>query len=115
MCAHCKRDIQRGMVCGLTNEYADFEGDCPQFVASQHYLAQKRTEKTVSDNEADGGVNWPLLMVGIFCLFVPFFCHEYNHAVPLVFNLVGLYCVALIVYSQTVGRYSKVVYQTVVY
>ena len=73
MCAHCKRDIQRGMVCGLTNEYADFEGDCPQFVASQHYLAQKRTEKTVSDNEADGGVNWPLLMVGIFCLFVPFF------------------------------------------
>ena len=70
MCAYCKRDIQRGMLCGLTNEYAEFEGDCPQFVASQYYLAQERAEMAVSDNDTDGGVNLPLLAMGIFCLFV---------------------------------------------
>ena len=70
MCAYCKRDIQRGMVCGLTNEYAAFEGDCPQFVASQYYLAQERAEMAKSDNDADDGVNLPLLAMGILCLFV---------------------------------------------
>jgi len=24
-CTHCKQDINRGIICGLTNEYATFE------------------------------------------------------------------------------------------
>ena len=68
ICTHCKRDIDRGMVCGLTNEYADFEGDCPQFVASQHYLTQQQAKATASHIEE--GVNLPFVFVAVFCVFV---------------------------------------------
>ena len=68
MCAYCKRDIQRGMVCGLTNEYAEFEGDCPQFVASQYYLAQARAKATVSHIEDEGSL--PIILVAVLCMFV---------------------------------------------
>nr|WP_299388426.1 RDD family protein [Allomuricauda sp.] len=31
ICVHRKNDFERGIVCGLTNDLADFENDCPSF------------------------------------------------------------------------------------
>ena len=42
-CAHCVRD-RRGMVCGKTNEYADFEGECKEFFPSKKYQSKQRWE-----------------------------------------------------------------------
>lgn len=43
-CRFCERDI-RGMVCGKTNEYADFEGECKEFDPSEKYVEQKKIER----------------------------------------------------------------------
>ena len=42
-CRFCERDL-RGMVCGKTNEYADFEGECKEFFPSRKYQSKQRWE-----------------------------------------------------------------------
>ena len=43
-CRFCERDM-RGMICGKTNEYADFEGECKEFFPSKKYQSKQRWEK----------------------------------------------------------------------
>ncbi len=54
-CTHCKRDVERGILCGLTDEYAAFDGECPEFDASEAYIAKLRARKYMeaSRKEAD--------------------------------------------------------------
>ena len=42
-CRFCERDM-RGMICGKTNEYADFEGECKEFSPSKKYQSKQRWE-----------------------------------------------------------------------
>lgn len=35
VCDHRKMDFKRGIVCGLTNEYANFDPTCDQFSGSE--------------------------------------------------------------------------------
>lgn len=42
-CRFCERDM-RGMICGKTNEYADFEGECKEFFPSKKYQSKQRWE-----------------------------------------------------------------------
>ncbi len=43
-CRFCERDM-RGMVCGKTDEYADFEGECKEFEPSEKFLEWKKVER----------------------------------------------------------------------
>ncbi len=68
-CTHCKQDINRGIVCGLTNEYATFEAKCPKFDASDSYIVKLRARK---NNEAGmpGLLSTLFAVIGtyLFCL-----------------------------------------------
>ena len=74
-CQHCARD-RRGMVCGKTNEYADFDGECREFEPSKKCLEKikikhKKERLTVDDNYVPPlayiiyGAVWLLLMYAL--------------------------------------------------
>ena len=74
-CRFCERDM-RGMICGKTNEYADFEGECKEFEPSKKYMEKtsiqrKKRNLTVDDNYAPAityiicGTVWMFLMVAL--------------------------------------------------
>ena len=74
-CRFCELDM-RGMVCGKTNEYADFEGECKEFEPSKKYMEKtsiqhKKRNLTVDDNYAPAityiicGAVWMFLMVAL--------------------------------------------------
>lgn len=74
-CRFCERDM-RGMICGKTNEYADFEGECKEFEPSKKYMEKtsiqrKKRNLTVDDNYAPAityiicGAVWMFLMVAL--------------------------------------------------
>ena len=68
-CTHCKRDINRGIVCGLTNEYATFEAECPKFDASDSYIAKLRARNTRKEGESDLTRELPAVIATyLFCL-----------------------------------------------
>lgn len=72
-CTHCAQD-SRGIVCGKTNEYADFEGECPAFYPSKKYMEQKDLQgkkHTLSEDDNNStallyiiiGVAWIFFMI----------------------------------------------------
>lgn len=69
-CGHSKRNKRHGMVCGLTNDDANFEGVCPQFVARRSNLAPQRAETTTSYDDTDDRISLQWFLVGIAILFV---------------------------------------------
>lgn len=72
-CTHCTQD-RRGIVCGKTNEYADFDGQCKEFYPSEQYMEQKdlqgkKRTLSVDDNNFTAllsiiiGVAWIFFMI----------------------------------------------------
>ena len=51
-CKHCQKDIERGIMCGLTNEYADFEGECNLFEPSEQQQEEIRANRVVARMKA---------------------------------------------------------------
>jgi hypothetical protein len=51
-CKHCQKDIERGILCGLTNEYADFEGECNLFEPSEQQQEETRANRVVARMKA---------------------------------------------------------------
>ena len=52
-CNHCKFEPARGLICGLTNDYGNFQHECEQFEPSEAYFAQKRAEKWRQEEEKE--------------------------------------------------------------
>lgn len=48
ICKHQHMDMKRGIVCSLTNEYADFEENCEKYEPSDEFLKQQRAKTIVS-------------------------------------------------------------------
>lgn len=67
-CTHCKQDIERGIVCGLTDEYATFETECPDFDASESYIAKLRAKKDEADKPDSIGKFPAIILTYLFCL-----------------------------------------------
>lgn len=47
-CKHCQMDIERGILCGFTNEYADFEDKCHLYEPSNKQQAKTRTRRIIA-------------------------------------------------------------------
>ena len=50
-CSICQKrqmDMQRGLVCSLTNEYATFDEKCTDFEADETAIAKELTKSSVS-------------------------------------------------------------------
>lgn len=45
LCVNRKMDEEKGLVCGLTNEYADFEGQCENFKGDEHEIEERNLRK----------------------------------------------------------------------
>ena len=51
-CKHCQKDIERGFLCGLTNEYADFDDKCHLYEPSEKQLEETRAKRVVARMKA---------------------------------------------------------------
>jgi len=60
-CEHHQFDLQSGVVCGLTNQPADFDRSCPNFVEdpkrADAYKIQKINRKKIQLEHETGGLN----------------------------------------------------------
>ena len=48
ICKHQHMDMKKGIVCSLTNEYADFEENCEKYEPSDEFLKQQRAKTIAS-------------------------------------------------------------------
>ncbi|MAY84099.1 MAG: hypothetical protein CMP59_08195 [Flavobacteriales bacterium] len=53
ICEHRKLDMQKGLLCDLTNEYAEFEGECESFVLDEAEKARKLHQSLDSAGHQD--------------------------------------------------------------
>lgn len=51
-CKHCQKDIERGILCGLTNEYADFDDKCHLYEPSEQQQEEIRANRVVARMKA---------------------------------------------------------------
>ena len=51
-CKHCQKDIERGILCGLTNEYADFDDKCHLYEPSEKQQEEIRANRVVARMKA---------------------------------------------------------------
>lgn len=47
-CKHCQKDIERGILCGLTNEYADFDDKCHLYEPSEKQQVKTRARRIIA-------------------------------------------------------------------
>ena len=76
-CKHCQKDNERGILCGLTNEYADFEDKCHLYEPSNKQQAKTRARRIITrmkeSSKSSGkglSVNEYIAIIGtyLFCL-----------------------------------------------
>lgn len=98
------------MVCGLTNDDANFEGVCPQFVARRSNLAPQRAETTTSYDDTDDGISLQWILIGIAILFV---CLVYlfdatKHTIFIVLTIGTIFlAAAILLYAYGYLRHQK--------
>ena len=70
ICKNRKIDLKKGLICSLTDEYADFEGECKNYIHDQKEN-QKMQEKAVELEKSLRKEDWynDLLFCGIFTYF----------------------------------------------
>ena len=50
ICSNCtlrKMNFKRGLLCGLTDEFADFEDSCPDFIKEERIVQKENKAKAV--------------------------------------------------------------------
>ncbi|MBS5720683.1 MAG: hypothetical protein KHW57_08480 [Clostridium sp.] len=76
-CKHCQKDIERGILCGLTNEYADFDDKCHLYEPSEKQQVKTRARRIIarmkeSSKSSDKGLSFDgyIAIIGtyLFCL-----------------------------------------------
>jgi len=70
-CTHPKFDVKRGLVCGLTDDYAAFDGECEKFDASEAYIAKLRYEQKEKQDEAENSFR---RFLGILLIYLFMLC-----------------------------------------
>lgn len=69
ICINRKMDIHQGLLCGLTNAKADFEGECPHLIIDEKQktkIEKERKELLESEDYQIGGWLEVFLLVGIW-------------------------------------------------
>jgi hypothetical protein len=56
ICTNRKMNLSQGLLCGLTNQKADFEGSCPSFnlAADEQRALEVRQAEIAAEEKADG-------------------------------------------------------------
>ncbi len=106
-CKHCKHDIDRGIVCGLTNEYATFEVKCPEFDASDSYIAIRRDRKNKeADNEPNHIGDLPAVFFTYLFCSISILAGENDRNVTWVLLAVGVVIIgiSLCIFFHARGR-----------
>ena len=68
-CTHCKQDINRGIICGLTNEYATFEAGARSSTQTIPISQNARLENKEADNGPNHIRDLPVVFFTyLFCL-----------------------------------------------
>ena len=76
-CKHYQKDIERGILCGLTNEYADFDDKCHLYEPSEKQQIKTRARRIIarmkeSSKSSDKGLSFDgyIAIIGtyLFCL-----------------------------------------------
>lgn len=52
LCKNRKMDEEKGLVCALTDDYADFEGECKNFIGDEHEIEIKNLQKRQDNSRA---------------------------------------------------------------
>ena len=82
VCENRKMEMSRGLLCGLTNEYADFNENCPKFVGDEvevkKLIQNKEMEKRMveelerSGSTANSSVWIVLRIIGLILALILF-------------------------------------------
>ena len=54
VCTNQKFDANKGIVCGLTDDVADFEVNCDNYIADEQILAQEKEKQIIAENTFEG-------------------------------------------------------------
>lgn len=73
-CKHCQMNIERGILCGFTNEYADFDDTCHLYEPSNKQQAKTHTKQIIDrmKESSDKGLSVDgyigIIVTYLFCL-----------------------------------------------
>lgn len=73
-CKHCQKDIEQGILCGLTNKHADFDDTCYLYEPSNEQQAKTRAKQTIDrmKESSDKGLSVDgyigVIVTYLFCL-----------------------------------------------
>lgn len=113
-CKHCQKDIERGILCGLTNEYADFDDKCHLYEPSEQQQVKTRVRRIIarmkeSSKSSDKGLSFGecIAVVGtyLFCLISTLVGDEAKSSIVIL--AVGFMLVALICLDYYYLKYKR--------
>lgn len=110
-CKHCQKDIERGILCGLTNEYADFDDKCHLYEPSEKQQVKTRARRIIarmkepSDNGLSFGECIAVVVTYLFCLISTLVGDEAKSSIVIL--AVGFMLVALICLDYYYLKYKR--------
>lgn len=116
-CKHCQKDIERGILCGLTNEYADFDDKCHLYEPSEKQQAKTRIRRIIarmreSSKSSDKGlsIDGYIAIIGtyLFCLISMLIGDDAKSSIIIPLYLaIGFALVALICLDYYYLKYKR--------
>lgn len=109
-CKHCQMDIERGILCGFTNEYADFDDTCHLYEPSNEQQAKTRAKQTIDrmKESSDKGLSVDgyigVIVTYLFCLISMLVGDD---AKPSSIMAIGFVLVALICLDYYYLKYKR--------
>lgn len=116
-CKHCQKDIERGILCGLTNEYADFDDKCQLYEPSEQQQIKTRARRIIArmkefSKSSDKGLSFDgyIAIIGtyLFCSISMFVGDNAKSSITIPLCLaIGFMLVALICLDYYYLKYKR--------
>lgn len=116
-CKYCQKDIERGILCGLTNGYADFDDKCHLYEPSEIQQVKTRVRRIIarmkeSSKSSDKGLSFDgyIAIVGtyLFCLISMLVGDDAKSSIIIPLYLaIGFVLVALICLDYYYLKYKR--------
>ena len=103
VCKNRKVDLERGLVCSLTNEYAAFEGECKDYVFDQE--ESERKEKQAEEIKKSYRKQ-DLYNDVVFCLLFSYFSGR-GHGLPVFLITLVVIAIGFVLSNCLLIQYEK--------
>lgn len=109
-CKHCQMNIERGILCGFTNEYADFDDTCHLYEPSNKQQAKTRAKQIIDrmKESSDKGLSVDgyigIIVTYLFCLISTLVG---DNAKPSSIMAIGFVLIALICLDYYYFKYKR--------